>query len=117
MKNIVGIGVCLFAMLGAATAQTSAQIKFTLPSAAVIGNTTLPAGNYTVHEMDTASGGSAVLDFVGPNGVTKNVLATETAIDSQVADRSEVVLKSDGERLRVDEIVIEGRGFGFKVVQ
>ncbi len=116
MKKIVGIGVCFFSMLGLAAAQSDAVLSFKLPATAMLGTTSLPAGNYTVRESDSV-GGSSVLTFRGPDGSIKNVLATETEINPVTADHSAVLLKSDGERLRVTEVMIEGRGYAFRVAE
>jgi hypothetical protein len=114
MKNIVGIGVFFFSLLGIAAAQST--VTFTLENAVNIGTTILPAGHYTVHEMLT-NGGAAILEFSGPGGVRKNVLANETSIGPSRLDYSGVILKSDGDHLRVDKVMIEGRGYGFQIVR
>jgi hypothetical protein len=114
MKNIVGIGVFFFGLLGIAAAQSA--VTFTLENAAVIGNTSLPAGHYTVRESLT-NGGAAILEFSGPDGVRKNVLAMETSVNGQLLDHSGVILKSDGDRMRVDKVIIEGHNYGFQIVQ
>src|ERR1700761_4446272 len=116
MKKMIGIGVCLFSLVGAAMAQSDAVISFKLPANTMLGNANLPAGNYTVTELDS-NGGSSVLTFRGPDGSTRNVLAMETEISPVTADHSAVVLKSDGERLRVAEVMIEGRGYAFRVAE
>jgi hypothetical protein len=116
MKKMIGIGVCLFSLVGAAMAQSDAVIGFKLPSATMLGTATLPAGNYTVTESDN-TGGSSVLVFRGPDGTTRNVLAMETEINPVTADHSAVLLKSDGERLHVTEVMIEGRGYAFRVAE
>jgi hypothetical protein len=113
MKSIVGIGVFFFSLLGIAAAQST--VTFTLENPAVIGTTSLPAGHYTVRESLT-NGGAALLQFTGPDGLRKNVLAMETSVNG-LTDHSGVILKSDGERLRVDRVLIEGHDYGFKVVQ
>jgi pectin methylesterase-like acyl-CoA thioesterase len=114
MKNIVGMGVFFFSLLGIAAAQST--ITFTLENPAEIGTTSLPAGHYTVRES-LSNGGAAVLLFTGPDGLRKNVLATETAATGETVDHSGVILKSDGERMRVDKVMIEGHNYGFQIVQ
>ncbi len=114
MKNIAGIGVFFFGLLGVAAAQTT--VTFTLENAALVGTTQLPAGHYSVHETLT-NGGAAILEFDGPAGLRKNVLATETSISGSAVDHSGIVLKSDGSNMRVDTVMIEGRGYGFRIVQ
>jgi hypothetical protein len=116
MKNIIGIGVCFFSLLGLAAAQSEASVTFNLPSPAKVGSINLPAGHYTVREANSP-GGSAILNFQGPNGLNKYVLALETTeADPSTAD-THVMLKSEGESLRLEKIVIEGREFGLEVVQ
>jgi pectin methylesterase-like acyl-CoA thioesterase len=116
MKKMIGIGVCFFSLLGAAMGQSDAVISFKLPATTMLGATSLPPGNYTVRESDTI-GGASVLTFRGPDGSTRNVLAMETEIDAVSADHSAVLLKSDGEHLRVTEVMIEGRGYAFRVAE
>lgn len=115
MKTIVGIGVCFFSLLGLAAAQTATTITFNLPNAAVVGTSNLPAGNYTVRAYEFNSG-ATVLDFMGPNGKSQNVLATSTSVEPDTAG-SEVVLKSDGNHLRLEKILIDGRSFSFQLVK
>jgi hypothetical protein len=116
MKNVLAIGVCFCSFLGIAAAQTGTLMTVKLPNAAMVGSTTLPAGDYTVRELE-ASGNSAVIEFTNSKGNTATVLASEVEADRKSPDRTEVILKSDGERLQVDQIWLADRDYGFQIAK
>lgn len=116
MKNFIGIGVCFFSLLGVAAAQSETIVHFKLPANTMLGDTKLPAGDYTVRDLESDTG-SAVLDFRGPGGLNKNVLAIPTTINPNGADKTEVRLKPEGHHMQVDRIAIEGDSRGFQIVQ
>ncbi len=114
-KTLVALSVCLGSMLGVAFAQNGTSLTVILPYAASLGKTTLPAGEYTVREIQT-SGNAAALEFRSNSGPSVNVMAGEIPMDTdKLATRTEVVLKSDGETYRIDKVYMEGRPYGFQI--
>ena len=114
-KTVLALSVCLGSMLGVAFAQTGSSLTVTLPYAANLGKTTLPAGAYTVREVQ-ANGNAAALEFKSISGLSVNVMATEIPNDTdKLANRTEVVLKSDGEKYQIDKVYFEGRSYGFQI--
>jgi hypothetical protein len=78
---------------------------------------TLFPPDYAVRTVEPSSGnGIAILNFMGPRGVIKSVFAKETPT-AESADSTEVVLKSDGERLHVSKIMLQGRSYDLAVIQ
>jgi hypothetical protein len=114
MKNVLALGVCFCSLLGVAAAQNLITVK--LPNAAMVGSTTLPAGEYTVREL-AGNGNGAVLQFTDGKGDLATVYAQEVVTDSHTADKTEVVLKSDGERFQVDKIFLGDRDYGFQLAK
>ncbi len=113
MKNVLAISVCFGSFLGVAAAQSSTLLTVKLPNAAVVGNTNLPAGEYTVREL-ASTGNSAVLQFCDDKGPKATVVAQEIPAET---DRSEVTLKSDGERFEVDKILLAEHDYGFQIAK
>jgi len=113
MKNVLAISVCFCSFLGIAAAQNRTFMTVNLPNATMVGSTSLPAGEYTVREIQSAGNG-AILQFSDVTGHRATVFAQEIPSD---VTRSEVTLKSDGERLQLDKIFLAERDYGFQVAK
>ncbi len=113
MKNVLAISVCFCSFLGIAAAQNRTVLTVNLPNSTMVGSTNLPAGAYTVREIQ-ANGNSAILQFSDVNGARATVFAQEIPSD---ATRSTVTLTSDGERLQLDKIFVAERDYGFQVAK
>jgi hypothetical protein len=114
--NLVVAGLCLASALGIgiAQAQSGTFITVNIPYASNVGSNALPAGEYTVREIQQI-GNSAVLEFSSrTTGQSFNVMAVEVAGSNQkTGDRSEVVLKSDGEKYQV---WLGSHNYGYQLV-
>lgn len=116
MKNVLAISVCICSMAGIAAAQSGKLMTVKLPASTVVGNTTLPAGDYTVREVQSI-GNSGMIQFSDSKGDTATVFATEIVPGPASPDRTEIVLKSDGERLKIDQLWMADRSYGLQILK
>jgi hypothetical protein len=116
MKNVLALSVFVLSSLGVAAAQNASLMTFKLPNAAMIGATTLPAGEYTVREI-TNNGNSAVLQFSDASGLKATVFGEEIPARSYINDKSEVILKSDGEHFQIDKLWLADHTYGFEIAK
>jgi hypothetical protein len=108
-KTILATVVCLGAAIG--SAQTLENLKVTLPIAAKVGNVYLPAGNYSIHELN-----SSVIEISSDDRKGPNTFATvNTITGSKAADHSKIVLRKEDNEYQVDQIWIEGQDLGFEL--
>jgi hypothetical protein len=113
MKNVLAISVFFCSSLGLAAAQTGTFMTVNLPNATMVGSTSLPAGEYTVREIES-NGNGAILQFGNATGTKATVFAQQIPSD---VTRSEVTLKSDGAHLQLDKIFLAERDYGFQVAK
>ena len=101
--------VCLGAAMG--FGQSMQMIHVTLPVAAKVGNTYLPAGSYSIHEVS-----SNVIEISSDARQGVSAFATVNQIDApKHSDHTTVTLRSDGRDYQVDKIYIEGQELGFEL--
>jgi hypothetical protein len=103
------------ACLGAAiaSAQTLGTVRVTLPVDANVGHVTLPAGHYSVHELN-----DSVLQFTSDDhkGVSTFVTAMPILAPNQAAvDHTGVVLREKETGYQVDKIWLQGQDMGFEL--
>jgi hypothetical protein len=118
-SSFIAAFVCLVGLYGAAVRPASAAIvdmlTVTLPHSAVVGGVTLPAGKYVVRDLQD-SGNSSVFEFLSDSGKNASVLVTQISVPgNQTADKTEVVIVSDGEKYQVDKIWLSGLEHGFQL--
>jgi hypothetical protein len=112
MKNVmITAVVCLGAAIG--SAQSMETVHVNLPVAAKVGNVSLPAGAYSIHELN-----NSLLEISSDarNGVS--VFATVNQIDApnhEAADHTAVTLRKDDKGYQVDKIWLEGKDLGFEL--
>ena len=113
IKKMFVAVACLGAAMGYSSAQTLDAIRVNLPMNARVGNVNLPAGEYSVKELN-----SSVLEFKSQahNGVSAfvNVFSITTP-DGEAATHSKVVLKKSGDNYQIQSIWIEGQDLGFEL--
>lgn len=90
-------------------------IKVTLPNAARVGDNTLPAGEYQIRQLPTASH-ARVLEFSTDQGT--HLLATVTAVpvlDNNNRNETSVVLEQRGDQYYLKRIWIGGKNYGYEI--
>lgn len=111
------LSICLVTGLGAATAYAQMPSNITLeasiPHAFVVGNTTLPAGKYTIAVADYDD--PSVLEIRSADGRTSAVFETDSARADQAPNKSELVFDKVGDRNFLSQIFFEGEKSGSQV--
>jgi hypothetical protein len=103
------------ACLGAAvaSAQTMETVKVTLPMDAKIGKVSLPAGEYSIKELN-----SSVLEIQSAAHHGNNAFVQVNSITTAsgaAAEHTKVVLKKDANGYQLQTIWIEGQELGFEL--
>lgn len=113
-KMIFGAVACLGLVIGfesAANAQSMDGMKVTFPVDAKVGKTTLPAGSYSIKELNNSVLEIKSQDKKGPSAF----VTVMTVASAKPVDKSKVVLKKEGEAYQVDSIWLEGQDLGFEL--
>jgi hypothetical protein len=84
-----------------------------LPVAAKVGNVSLPAGAYSIHEVS-----NSVIEI---SSDAKNGVSTFATVSSIIApnlgtaDSTKVILRQEKSGLQVDQIWLQGQDMGFEL--
>jgi hypothetical protein len=110
-KKMLMAVACLGAAIG--SAQSMETLHVNLPSGVKVGNVSLPAGGYSIHELS-----SSVIEISSDvrNGV--KMLTTVMPIvapASKTSDSTKVVLRKDSNGYQVQQIWLEGQEMGFEL--
>ena len=100
------------AAAGVLSAGTMNRITVNLPQDTIAGSTTLPAGNYTITDIEPA-GGVHVFVFRGENGKLATVPAGTIEQGSEPT-KSSLLLFRKGSEVRLDKLLIEGSSVGYE---
>lgn len=107
----IAAGVCVLAM--GAAAQMVDLITVKLPYAATVGRVTLPAGEYSIRNLND-DGSSPVIEIRSTAGPSVTATVTQvSAPDRKLADRTEVILRHEGNKYQIDKIWMQGRDYGY----
>jgi len=118
-KMILRTIVCLAALMRIASAQMVGTMKVTLPFAATVGGITLPAGMYTIRDLQD-DGGSSVLQISAADGKGVIALAMEVVApkNQPVSDEAKVELKQTGTGgYEIKTIWLAGRDVGYEFLK
>jgi hypothetical protein len=110
-KKMLMAVVCLGSAI--ASAQTMRTVHVNFPVATKVGSVSLPAGEYSIHEVM-----NSVIEISSDahNGVS--TFATVNSIvapNHELADHSKVVLRKADNGYQVQKIWIEGEEMGFEL--
>jgi hypothetical protein len=114
-KIMLWTAVCLSALMGTASAQMVDTIRVTLPFAASVRGITLPAGEYTIRELQN-DGGSSVLEISAFGGRSVLALAMEVAAprDRAVPRDAQLELKQTEAGYEIETVWLAGREVGYE---
>jgi hypothetical protein len=113
-----------FLVLGAAgwvlphaVAQTMWDVvKVTLPNAVTIGDKTVPPGDYTIKQLETASGDSPILLIYNGKGMRFQTSAlTIHAVDPNTPQKTTVTLHQIGDNYYLDKVWVAGKNYGYQL--
>lgn len=115
MKQILSLSFAMFVLCiaGYAFGSSTDSIKVTLPMAAHIGDTKLPAGEYTIHVMDT-SAGVPVLEVSSRGGV--HILVPASRQEENGSEKTDLVLTHDGADFRISSMHVSGRSYSYDLL-
>lgn len=123
MRTFITAGVSLAFLLNLglgvrpAAAQMMETVTVNLPFAANVGSTTLPAGQYTIRDLKD-DGSSSILEFISLKGPSVSTLVNQVETPGdKPADRTEVIVRSDGEKKYIEKIFVQGHEYGFELVK
>jgi hypothetical protein len=115
-KTMLGTVVCLGGLMGTASAQMTETVKVTLPCAASVGGVTLPAGEYTIRDMQFPSG-TPVMQISSFGGKSVDVLALAVeAPKEERPDGTKLILQQSGQGYHIQTLWIEGENIGYQFV-
>lgn len=97
---------------GSMFAQTTNLLTVNLPEDVTVGATLLPAGNYTVEDLQPISGNHLFL-FRGENNKPV-ILQAATIGETQENAKTAVVLTRTGSAAHLDKIVVQGSSIGYE---
>jgi len=106
--NILAAGIVLLAGVHNASAQIENELDFTTSFAFTVGNTTVPAGRYTITPVEDDPW---VLELKG--GRTSVVFETQRATPNEVPSKDEIVFQRYGDQYVLKNIWTEGSGTGY----
>jgi len=106
--TILAAGIVLLAGVHNASAQIETQLDFTTSFAFTVGNTTVPAGSYTIAPVEEDS---SVLELKG--GRTSVLIETQSATPKEVPSKDEVVFERYGDQYVLKNIWTEGSATGY----
>lgn len=112
-KMIFGAVACFGLAIGFAStvsAQSMESMNVTLPVDAKVGNVSLPAGKYSIKEVN-----KSVLQIRSDKKNGATAFVTVMSITGQKAGKSKVTLKMEGGAYQVDTIWLEGQELGFEL--
>jgi hypothetical protein len=106
---VIACALLLLAGIRSACAQNDLFIEFTTTFPFAVGNTTLPAGTYTVRADDEDP---QVLEVSGPQAAV--FLNTESAQPHQAPSRTELVFDRYAEGYVLKNVWVEGSEIGYR---
>jgi hypothetical protein len=115
----VFLSLCLLVGLGAtltsnAQIESDVTIKANVPYAFVVGDTTLPAGEYTIR---VAEGFSGVLMIRSDTGKTTVLFETEPVTASSPGDKNELVFDKIGDTYFLSQVFVSGDDSGSQLLK
>lgn len=86
-----------------------------LPYSVSLNKTVLQPGHYVIRQLDTAGGGSRVLQIFTDNGMKlKTTALTIPALDNNTPESTRVILHHYGKDYYFDKIWIQGKNYGYE---
>ena len=115
MKQILYLSFAMFILTiaGYAFGAATDNIRVTLPMDAHIGETKLPAGEYTIQAANTSSG-EPVLEVESAAGV--HILVPANRREESASVKTSLVLMQDGADYRVSAIRVAGRSYSYDLL-
>lgn len=106
MKRILLLlALCVSALTVNASTGETLYVRLAQPT--IVGEATLPAGEYTVHVL-RPNGDTPVLAFQGKDKAAL-VIATQTPLNTESTAAAELVLSRTGDQFKLLKVIVNGR--------
>lgn len=105
--------LCLFA--ANAHAQILETVHATIHHSFMVGNTTLPAGDYTFRVVP--SSGQKLMTVTSADGKTQAIFPVRSSVDASTPGHTELVFAHDGDIALLSHIYANGNRNGLEVIQ
>jgi hypothetical protein len=114
-KRILTAAACLCTMMGAASAQIVNTMQVTLPFDAFVGGAMLPAGEYTIRDVQD-SGPTAVFQFFARGGNSVVAMAREIVASKhqRPTSKASMVLKPTGKGYQIQTLWLASQDIGYE---
>jgi hypothetical protein len=113
---VVVLGAAAWIMPRASAQTMWDTVKVTLPYTVTIGDKTLPPGDYTIKQLQTAGGDSPVLQFFNGKAMKFETSAlTIHTVDVNTPSDTTVSLHHLGDNYYFDKIWIAGKNYGYEI--
>lgn len=109
--------VCLASLLPAfAQMNQGLGIKVTLPYTVMVGQSSLPAGAYSIQTVRDDGNSGILIIRSESTGAAIEVLASHVGdLNGHAAAKTEVTLKAVDGKFQLDKIWVEGQAFGYEL--
>jgi hypothetical protein len=112
--KILAFGLAVWGPMAKAQGPVGDTVKVRFDQSVEVGSQTLPAGEYTIRQLTSASS-PRVLEFTSANGT--KLEATVTAIpvlQNSAPTETKVVVDDEGGSARLRRIWVQGRNYGYE---
>ena len=119
LKNIAlsaGVLIAGFAAIGLkAQGPLYDKVIVDLPYRVTLNESVLEPGHYVIRQLDSAAGGSRVLQIFTDNGMRlKTSTLTIPTLDNNTPENTRVILHHYGNDYYFDKIWIQGKNYGYE---
>jgi len=113
----LALGIAMLVSPGAKALPLEDKVVVNMPYTTIIGEKTLPPGDYVIQRMRDAGGGGRVLLVYSDNGMKFETSAiTIPVLDLNTARDTKVVLSKIGDDYYYDKVWVEGKQYGYEFI-
>jgi len=91
------------------------MVKVDLPHAVIVGDKTLPPGEYTIQQLEGANDSPVLLIYNGTGMRFQTSALTIAALDPNTPQKSSVTLHHIGDNYYIDKIWVAGKNYGYQI--
>ena len=91
------------------------MVKVNLPHSVIVGDKTLPPGEYTIQQLEGANDAPVLLIYNGNGMKFQTSALTIAALDPNTPQHSSVTLHHIGDNYYIDKIWVQGKNYGYQI--
>jgi hypothetical protein len=91
------------------------MVKVNLPHTVIVGDKTLPPGEYTIEQMEGPYDSPVLMIYNGTGMKFQTSALTITALDPNTPQHSSVTLHHIGDAYYIDKIWVAGKNYGYQI--